>query len=605
MNKKKFFTYAAVLVLWTLSAAFGESATGINLTLLQLNDQESQLLHAGNNLEDFGGAARAVAVVKKLRSAAGSDAVITISAGDNFLIGPEFKASLAAFNPALDGIDTYYDARVLDAVKYDAIVFGNHDFDFGPGFLTKFIINGFSDSVPRYLSANIDFSGEPSLQYLLQSGRIAGHLILKKNGHKFGIIGATTPSLPYISKPGNVVVDADLVAVVQSEINALLASGINKIILACHLQDLAEDKALISQLSGIDIAVTGGGNAVLANPGSLLLPGEKAGDRYPILVKDLSGRIVPIVTTGGEYRYVGRLRVRFDGASGEITRIDPDSGPVRVAGGAQPDAVIPDPDVQARVTIPVRAYVNLLENKVIARSKVALDGKRSAMRSRETNLGDLVADAVLAEAQRLAGNLKINTPAVALINGGGVRNNTVIAAGNLTERDTYDIAPFANFLAIFESVPVTVFRDLLENAVSRIDSQGNPSGSGTGRFAQIAGFSFEYDPSRQAMVIGNDGRVVTPGDRITRLYLDDGTGLIENGRLLINPAYTLNIATTDFLARGGDQYPFRNLTFTSLYTTYQEALNNYIRQHLDGRIKAADYPVGGNGRILRRRHAGE
>ena len=113
MNIGKIVTCTLVLFLGAWTAVWGESAPVVKLTLLHLNDQESQLLNAGNNLVDFGGAARAVAVVKKLRSAVGSDAVITISAGDNFLIGPEFKASLAAFNPALEGVDTYFDARVL------------------------------------------------------------------------------------------------------------------------------------------------------------------------------------------------------------------------------------------------------------------------------------------------------------------------------------------------------------------------------------------------------------------------------------------------------------------------------------------------------------
>ena len=68
--------------------------------------------------------------------------------------------------------------------------------------------------------------------------------------------------------------------------------------------------------------MAGGSNAVLANPGNLLLPGEKPSGKYPIIVKDRSGRDVPLVTTGGEYRYVGRLMVGFDAASGEITRPD-------------------------------------------------------------------------------------------------------------------------------------------------------------------------------------------------------------------------------------------------------------------------------------------
>jgi 5'-nucleotidase len=105
-------------------------------------------------------------------------------------------------------------------------------------------------------------------------------------------------------------------------------------------------------------------------------------------------------------------------------------------------------------------------------------------------------------------------------------------------------------------------------------------------------------------VIDNDGRIVTPGERVTRVMLDNKTILIDAGIIMVDPTYTLAIATTDFLARGGDQYPFRSLPFTSLYITYQEALSNYVRQDLGGAIKAADYPVGGNERIVRRPNPG-
>jgi 5'-nucleotidase len=100
---------------------------------------------------------------------------------------------------------------------------------------------------------------------------------------------------------------------------------------------------------------------VLANPGDLLLPGDTSGGTYPIVVKDLCGRKISILTIGGEYKYVGQLIVDFDKTTGEITRIDPVSGPVRVAGGANPDAVMPDPEVQAQVTGPVQAFVATLE----------------------------------------------------------------------------------------------------------------------------------------------------------------------------------------------------------------------------------------------------
>ncbi|MGD9193555.1 MAG: bifunctional metallophosphatase/5'-nucleotidase, partial [Desulfobacterales bacterium] len=355
----------------------------------------------------------------------------------------------------------------------------------------------------------------------------------------------------------------------------------------------------IAQLHGVDIAITGGSNDVLANAGDLLVPGDTSKGTYPTVVKDVTGRKVSIVTTGGEYKYVGRLIVGFDDATGEITSIDADSGPVRVAGGANSDAVMPDPIVQAQVIVPVKAFVDILETSVIARSEVALDGIRKNVRAKETNAGNLVADSLLSEARRLSGDFGVTAPAIALTNGGSIRNNTILPAGTITERDTYDIVPFPNFLSVFEKVSVTTLKDLLENAVSRIDTVGNPAGSGTGRFAQVSGFSFEYNPSRQAIEIDNNGNIVTPGERVTRLILDDETILIDDGSIVVDPSYSLAIATIDFLARGGDQYPFGDLPFTNLYITYQEALSHYIRQGLGGVITAVDYPEGGKGRIAK------
>ena len=599
MSKKILIACAILLMAGIYWVVFDGSGQVVTLTIIHLNDSESHLLHAGKGIEDFGGAARCVTVVKNLRSASATDVVLTLSSGDNFLAGPEFKAGLKAHNPALGGMNTYYDAKALDAIGYDAILLGNHDFDFGPDLLADFISTGFTSTFPPYLSANIDFTGEPALQALVERGRIAKSLVIERSGHTFGIIGATTPNLPFISRPANAVVDSNLVTVVQNEINALLNGGINKIIFVSHLQDLAEDKALIAQLSGVDIAVTGGSNDVLANPGDLLLPGDTPRGTYPIAVKDLSDREVSIVTTGGEYKYVGQLMVDFDKTTGEITRIDPDSGPIRVAGGAHPDAVMPDPQVNAQVTEPVKAFVAKLETNVIARSEVALDGIRMNVRSKETNAGNLVADALLSEARRQSGNFGVKAPTIALTSGGSIRNNTIIPAGKISERDTYEIVPFPDFLSVFEKVSLTTFKDLLENAVSRIDSEGHTTGAGTGRFAHIAGFSFEFDPSRQAIEIDNDGNIVTPGERITRVILDDETKLIDAGTMVVDPSYTLAIATIDYLARGGDQYPFGELPFINLYITYQDALSNYIRQSLGGVITAVDYPEGGKGRIAR------
>ena len=79
--------------------------------------------------------------------------------------------------------------------------------------------------------------------------------------------------------------------------------------------------------------------------------------------------------------------------------------------------------------------------------------------------------------------------------------------------------------------------------------------------------------------------------------LDDGTVIVDGGGVVPGPALT--VATIDFLARGGDQYPYRGTPFTILGVSYQQALANYIQDPagLNGMVTAADYPLGGEGRI--------
>ena len=73
------------------------------------------------------------------------------------------------------------------------------------------------------------------------------------------------------------------------------------------------------------------------------------------------------------------------------------------------------------------------------------------------------------------------------------------------------------------------------------------------------------------------------------------------GQLGVVSGTALTVATNDFLARGGDQYPYRGAPFTNLGVTYQQALVDYIQDHagLNGMVTAGDYPTGGEGRIKR------
>ena len=574
------------------------------LTILHNNDGESQVIDAGSGLEDFGGAARFKTLVDDLEKDAvngpwvqrgAKRGVVMISSGDNFLAGPEFNASLT------DGM--FYDAIAMELIGYDGVALGNHDFDFGPEILADFL--SAYGNPPPYVSANLDFSGEPSLQAFVDAGVIQPATIVKERGELIGVIGLETPNLPFISSPRNVEVSDELALIVNTQVDMLEAQGVDKIILSGHLQNISNDIDLAAELDGVDVIIAGGGDELLANTGDLLIPGDEGsvfGD-YPQIALDLDGDEIPVVTTSGEYKYVGKLVVGFD-KDGEVVAIDEArSGPQRVATGTCndtlpcDDAVTPDPLMQTLVVDPVEAAVAQLDSTVLATSEVDLDGLRNSVRSMETNEGNLIADSFLWQTTQLASTFGVPAPDVALANGGGIRNNTVIPAGDLSVLDTFDMLPFLNFMTVVPDIPRSQFKEILENAVACTqpgDFATNPN-CGSGRFAQIAGFAFDWSASGVAQIVDGDGNVVVAGTRVEDVTLKGGTAIVTGG--VVQPGDDITIAIVDFLARGGDQYPFRGADFTNVGVTYQQALANFLVDGLGGAVTAAEYPVGGEGRI--------
>ena len=556
------------------------------LTVLHNNDGESNLINAGGDLVDFGGIARFATKVDDLRKEADRRAgrrgrgkpragSVLISSGDNFLAGPQLNAS---FERNERNGDPYYDSVALSLIDYDAMTIGNHEFDFGPDVLATFI-DGFAGQTP-FISSNLDVSGEPSLAALADDGIITGSTVVEKDGQEIGIVGATTELLPTISSPRNVVVE-DVLSNVQAEVDELVDDGVKKIILSSHLQGIDSEIELTSQLTDVDVVIAGGGDELLADEDDVLVPGDdiaNAFSDYPFIAEDADGNDVPIVTTPGNYKYVGKLLVGFDNR-GDIVRIK-NSGLQRVAGGDQPDAVAPDPFIQRWVVDPVAQAVEALEQNVIAQTEVTLDGSTLGVRTRETNAGNLVADSLLWQAERLAGEAGVLVPDIALQNGGGIRNDLVIPPGDITELDTFTWLPFSNFVSVVENVERQTLLDILEHVV--ITAPATPQG----RFAQIAGFKYSYDPD------------APEGAKVIDAELDDGTALVQGGEVVPGPALT--VATIDFLARGGDGYPFGDVEFTNVGASYQQALFNYLTSPdgLNGVVTAADYPEGGEGRIM-------
>jgi 2',3'-cyclic-nucleotide 2'-phosphodiesterase / 3'-nucleotidase / 5'-nucleotidase len=490
----------------------GSQNDTVTLSLLHNNDGESTLLPLvndanGTDLPIGGIAAFKTLTDRQIREArAAGHSVVNVYAGDAFLASSTLACSLPPNPP-----DTpVYDAVAQRKIPYDAHIFGNHEFDFSPDFLEKFIrtfeINGVLNQ--PFLSANLDFSAEPGFSDLIkEDGLLAGHstdgqvvarsviITDKVTGQRFGIVSATTPALPTISSPRGVSVTSDdlesTAAVVQAEVDRLTAAPyqIRRIIFVSHLQNIDTDVELAALLYGVDLLVGGGGDELLVNPAvpveEQLLPGESApieGD-YPIQTLDAEGNTVYIVTTAGNYKYLGRIVAVFDG-KGQISEIVNDQTfPRRVipAGEAATqlgitDAVEPDPAIVKNVIEPVKACLEELQNPIVG-TEVPLDVSRAGSRGRETNTGNLVADAYLYTYNQLAaanGLPASDAKVIAVQNGGGIRQNAGdvlpvggAVPGTITRDNTLNVLAFlTNSVTVVQDVTPDDLKQILERAAS-------------------------------------------------------------------------------------------------------------------------------------------
>lgn len=569
------------------SAAPNQNPGGITLTILHNNDGESSLLPTVVDGVEYGGIARFQAKVDSLRASSGQATfdpgesrrrgVLLLNSGDNYLAGTTFQASQEPGAP-------FYDALAVSNLGYDALAIGNHEFDFGPSTFARFV-----NEVPGvpFVSANLDYSGEPSLSPLA-GNRLVSSTVVKVTGVSVGVVGLTTPSLPTISSPGGVEVLTELAAIAQAEIDALTASKVDTIILISHLQGLDSEIALAGQLTDVDVIIGGGGDEVLADAGDQLFP-DDADDifgTYPQVAVDAVGGDVPIVTTPGNYRYVGALQVTFD-KKGNLLSWDADDSGIKLVTDSGAEAVGQDANQLANVQQPVADFVADLAAQVIGTSDVVLDCERSEVRGTETNCANLIADGLLSAGQNLAADFGVDSPQLALINGGGIRGEIDQPVGPISAADTFRLQPFGNFVAVAEDVPAETVRQIIEEGAIRLPD------SGDGGFAHLGGGSVVIDPSFQARVADqNTGVQSIPGERVRELVLDDGTVLVTGG---VTQNVTVDIVGLNFSLGGGDAYPA--VPFTTIGISDQQALQTYIEDTLGGVVSAAQYPRGGEGRI--------
>ena len=332
------------------------------------------------------------------------------------------------------------------------------------------------------------------------------------------------------------------------------------------------------------MAIGGGSDAMLRSDTSTCLPEEETYGPYPEEATDADGNTVPVVTAPGGYRCIGELVVSFD-ADGNVV-----SAAGRSVGVSLDET--PDPDVLASVEEPLAAAVAALDSNILATTEVDLDGRRSQVRTRETNQGNLVADASLWVGTQRAEEYGTATPDIAIQGGGGIRNDSIIPAGSdLSESTTFDISPFNNVMVTFEMT-----RERLKEAME-VSYDCIP---GTcGQYSQVAGMSLVIDigmPAREIDRESDDCALVGhEGARVRSITLDDGTVIVEDGEVV--PGDPVVMTTVSWFAGGGDCFPAADLPHTKLGINDQRTLADYLTDALGGVVTAEQYPVGGEGRV--------
>jgi len=604
-----------------------------------------QVLHASDlegGVDSIGDAPNFAAVAEKLAAAEAN--TVILSAGDNYISGPFFNAAAdPAIRNTLDAVNEAYfgtaglgireatgraDLTIMNIIGFDASCFGNHEFDAGTATIREILGTSFSGpglggvrwlgAQFPYLSANLDFSRDSNLNPVFTNAllpstafrsppsdlagaalapKIAAATLIARGGEVIGVVGATTPMLGRISSPGATTVNnpgagsdsmKDLATILQPVVDRLLERGVNKVILVTHLQQLALERELVPLLRGVDIAIAGGSDSILANPTNPLRPGDEAAGPYPIITHNADGDPAYVVSTEGQYKYVGRLIAEFDSAGRLLTNSATlaQSGPYRTdeAGVmavwgdlAAPFAPGTRGVLVRQLTAGVQGIVTGKESNILGRSDVFLEGRRLVVRTEESNLGSLTADANLWQAKQIDPN------ALASIkNGGGIRAEIGVVdgytgelkptaanplagknAGEISQLDVENSLRFNNELSLV-TLTAEQLKNVLEHGVAATRAGGTP-----GQFAQVGGLQFQYDPARTAVRFDTNGNVLVPGERIRYLRVTGLDGevedaVVENGAVLGDPDRPFRVVTLNFMVNatastpglGGDGYPF-------------------------------------------------
>ncbi|MCA6587802.1 MAG: 5'-nucleotidase C-terminal domain-containing protein [Pseudanabaena sp. M090S1SP1A06QC] len=481
-----------------------------SIRILHTNDHHAHLEPIKYGDRFLGGIARRRTLIDQIRVESKNDhePLLLLDAGDIF-------QGTLYFNQYQGQADLDF----YNTLAYDAGTIGNHEFDRGQQVLANFITKA---KFP-IISANLDIASSSPLY-----GKVRPWHILDMKGEKIGIFGLTTTDTEILSSVGDGVKFTDPIAAARTSVQNLKQQGINKIIALTHI-GFENDVVLAQKVPDIDIIIGAHSHTPVGN-----IP--NANHPYPLVQKNGKKEPVLVVTDWEWGKYLGDLSVSFDRA-GKL-----------IAWAGKPHAIDASIKPNPEFANKLKAYaapIESLRQKVIGQALVALDGDRVKMRTGETALGNLIADAILAKTQG-------DRVQVALINAGGIRSS--LPLGNITMGNVLEALPFGNTITRVELTGQQLI-EALESGVSKAEQE-------EGRFPQVAGMRFVWNAKFPV------------GKRVTKVEVKDASGKFQ----LLNPRAIYKVATNNFLASGGDGYRVFAESKNLLETGYllSDAIAEYI-----------------------------
>lgn len=358
-----------------------------------------------------------VAALKAELKARGAD-VILVDAGD-YSQGTIY----VSVNKGADAV------TMMNAAGYDLATIGNHEFDYG---YEQLMLN-MAKANFQVLCANVSKDGKSIF---------GANTIIEKGGMKIGFFGLETPEAQTKANPaliqGLTFLGAkDMYAAAQAQVDDLKARGADAVICLAHLgvDSSSEPNTsydLLKNVPDIDFVIDGHSHSVML-PGAAKLQTGVDKDGNPTYI-DNPHYELPIQSTGTKLAYVGVLIID------NKTKL-PEGLEMLDLGQYEYE--------DAKVTAAAKAIMEPIDaeySAVFAKSEVELNGdKEPGNRTQETNLGNLITDAMMWAIKTKAPGVDM-TNAVAITNGGGIR--AWIHAGDISKADVTTVLPFGNTLAV-------------------------------------------------------------------------------------------------------------------------------------------------------------